>query len=326
MKDIIINGHAFSPIEEMLRRDVTNEGRTHAILMCDDGVFIGKEHSELIFDNLNIDYQDMDILRLERDKKIVCLDLYEYDGQKFLLTQHQETLEDNYEDVKQLADEMVAVLGTFYYAEGSKGDELILKDDIVKWNSRFLRDDLTDNYVNEKDCSLCKGKFCCQHTACAISPSDLKEVTYENIKGLIDSGIATIDSYDGDPENEYSKKVLFYLRVRDEGSLPAEVNIAEHGCRLLSDTGCTLPVRRRPKGARKIKPNYNNGRPMCLDEYDKTQCVIEWKKYKEILLRLWVEYGAPIGDKYVEYLHGRLRQLAYLQQTKALAKAVDMFK
>lgn len=59
-----------------------------------------------------------------------------------------------------------------------------------------------------------RGLSCCEGMPCEIHPEDLKEITEENIRGLISSGLVSIDYWEGDTEDEEEYFDVPYLRMR----------------------------------------------------------------------------------------------------------------
>ena len=145
---------------------------------------------------------------------------------------------------------------------------------------------MENKYINSKVCANCGG-MCCKNMGCHIAPSDLKEVSYDYIKSMIMTGTISIDYWEGDPfENgEYIDKA-FFLRMRNKGSAVCDPSWGGQ-CVLLTDKGCPLDFKDRPKGARLLIPKEQGE---CLSEYDKQTCVQEWYKYNDILSKIWDEY------------------------------------
>lgn len=142
-------------------------------------------------------------------------------------------------------------------------------------------------YINTDICNKCKGQ-CCKNAGCHIAPSDLKEVTYDYIRDMIMTGTISLDYWEGNPfEDNRDISRAYYLRMRHKG---AEVCDASWGgeCIILTDAGCPLSFKDRPKGARLLIPQEEGE---CISEYTKQDCVKEWFKYDDILDKLWNEYG-----------------------------------
>lgn len=141
-------------------------------------------------------------------------------------------------------------------------------------------------------CSLCKGE-CCKKSGCHISPDDLKDINIDIINELLNTGMVLIDWWVG-----YENKVLdlyldkaYYLKIAHIGSKEISNGIGGQ-CVLLTDTGCPLKFKYRPKGARrlncyKIRHTMEQHRQLfgdkAVDNYSIEQCLGEWLPYQDLL-------------------------------------------
>ena len=143
----------------------------------------------------------------------------------------------------------------------------------------FIAFDGEDN-SNTEICKKCGGD-CCNRMGCHISPFDLKEISFDFIRALIDeSNCISIDWWEGDAwEGNYER--VYYLRLRNEDS--EIVDPSWHGkCSILTDVGCSLSFQYRPKGGRGLIPSEED----CCIVYSKYQCCEDWYPYYDILEEL----------------------------------------
>ena len=135
---------------------------------------------------------------------------------------------------------------------------------------------------NLEICSKCKGK-CCKGMGCHYSPDDFKEISYEILKKKIEEGNISIDWWEGNPFNDDRNiSRAFFLRVRNENSPIVDPSWGGR-CKLLTDKGCSLPYKDRPKGGRDLIPNESF---QCDTTYNKDDCARDWYIYNDILEKL----------------------------------------
>jgi hypothetical protein len=143
----------------------------------------------------------------------------------------------------------------------------------------------------KENCSICKecGGKCCNCMGCHISPFDLKEINKESIIALIDeSQCISIDWWEGNPATgESNGSKSFYLRIRNKDATVIDPAFGGHPCILLTDTGCPLCYKYRPKGARDLIPNATDE---CDALYEKQQCAIDWMPYSDIMREVYNYY------------------------------------
>lgn len=141
------------------------------------------------------------------------------------------------------------------------------------------------NYEICKSCKEKRGLTCCQTCPCELSPTDLKEVTKENILKLLDTGYVTIDSWDGDLTfagyDEY--KHVYYLRARSrEDQGPVEFGFGGC-CSLLVDAeGCLLDFKHRPYYGRTM-PVCGSNSNLDPELSSKQRSCLEWRPYHDLL-------------------------------------------
>ena len=140
---------------------------------------------------------------------------------------------------------------------------------------------------NKKICSLCKG-MCCKKMGCHYSPQDFKEISFDLLKIEIDKGHISIDWWEGNPFDELDDSIerVYFLRVRNVKSKIIDPSWGGV-CSLLTENGCSLEYKDRPKGGRELIPNEKRD---CILNYNKQDCAKEWYKYDEILTQLYNLY------------------------------------
>lgn len=172
-------------------------------------------------------------------------------------------------------------------------------------------DDNEKQYTSSEKCKECGGQ-CCKLGGCHLSVYDVSEdgvITYEKVKALLDTGLITIDYWEGDTDpdkNEYSR--VYYLHTREmvidlENSRAAfrlsdlsqvkyklsPISYASWGgkCVLLGNCGCMLPFNKRPKGARHLMPIDDEN---CDSDFTKGCSAAEFREFHDIMERLYNEY------------------------------------
>lgn len=166
--------------------------------------------------------------------------------------------------------------------------------------------------VNYEKCKRCaaKGKVCCQHLPCYLSPDNVKDKTFQGICALIDTGVISLDWWCGDPnlseeENRTNVGAMshrgYFLRMRGKNKPVVHPAIKPAECMMLTDTGCAFDYAYRPKGGRELVPTQDpydyNG---CTDGgYDKKACAREWHPYYSVLDKVYAKYY--LQDKLGKY-------------------------
>ena len=156
-------------------------------------------------------------------------------------------------------------------------------------------------YIDNEGCSSCKGR-CCKKASCSFSPDDFKDVSYESLKLLIESGVASIDWYDKDEDT-----TLFFIRAREEG-MPELYPSYGGTCSLLTDKGCKLDWSKRPKGGRLLRTTADS--ESCMTDYDKEQCADDWSRHSEVLLRLVEDYrdGRDLKQMVIDFAPPEIKE------------------
>lgn len=136
-----------------------------------------------------------------------------------------------------------------------------------------------------KICKKCKG-VCCKTVGCHYSPEDFKDLSFEGLKSEIDKGFISIDWWEGNPfDDDRTIMKAYYLRSRNVDSTVIDASWGGV-CSLLTEKGCSLSYKDRPKGGRLLIPKGNK---VCIPKYTKQQSAMDWYKYNDILAQL-VEY------------------------------------
>ena len=156
------------------------------------------------------------------------------------------------------------------------------------------------NNENEEFCRICQGE-CCKNSGCAFSPRDFRgEITKERLVKLLNTGIVSLDWWEGDPNNTSDSSLndtvekAFFIRIRnfvldDEDKLAPIIDPSFGGrCILLTKKGCKLSFENRPLQGQALvpMPRYNK----CEIGYSKRDCCIEWLRYDTLLNEVYLEY------------------------------------
>lgn len=139
-------------------------------------------------------------------------------------------------------------------------------------------------YCNEEACKECRG-VCCKNMGCCISPDDLKSVDYDSLKKLLDTGLVSIDWYESLDHAGYSENG-YYLRMRNQNADvidPAYCGV----CSILTNNGCPLDFKHRPKGGRLLNANTCENKDPTYSNYE---CALDWIPHFSILKRLINKY------------------------------------
>lgn len=158
----------------------------------------------------------------------------------------------------------------------------------------------------KEDCNICKAcaqirPVCCQCFPCYISPHDLKDLSFEGIIALLESGVVSVDWYEPNqnsvhPEMRTDGNIPhLFLRMRGAKRKVVDPAFGLTCCILWDkDKGCPLDFAYRPKGARELIPNQDMDKG-CESTYEKDDCALEWDPYKEILNKA-VSHFMQLGD------------------------------
>lgn len=155
---------------------------------------------------------------------------------------------------------------------------------------------------NSEKCKRCsqQGVTCCEHLPCYLSPDDVKDKTFEGLCALIDTGLVSLDWWEGDPrltreecENDFEAQGYrgFFLRMRGDNRPIVHPAIGLVECCMLTDDGCSFDYCHRPKGGRELIPGEDveefGG---CHEGYSKQACAISWMPYHDALQHLYAKF------------------------------------
>lgn len=131
-------------------------------------------------------------------------------------------------------------------------------------------------------CTKCGGR-CCSSCGCAFSPNDFKEISFSNLRRIMDRGFISIVPI-SHIQTGLEKDVLT-LKVRNLGSdiIEFEAHIARPCILWDQKTGCFFDDADRPYGGKALAPTPNIG---CIMGYSFRQRAIDWLPYQELLVKL----------------------------------------
>lgn len=157
-------------------------------------------------------------------------------------------------------------------------------------------------YESGEICRECGGA-CCRMGGCSLAPEDmLREmaiwqkgqghekipdgeenignpagINAEILEEWLRRSDCAIDSFTG------TAGLCYYIRMRHKCFTFIGVD-AMGECVALTDTGCSLPFERRPKGGRLLE-----GRPdrHCRQHYAQEQMEADWGPYQQLLREIW---------------------------------------
>lgn len=138
-------------------------------------------------------------------------------------------------------------------------------------------------HFNKKICSDCGGK-CCKFLPGCMFPEDFKEISKENILGLLTTGNFSIDSWVGDirPGKDLWD-VSYFLRPATKGNEGKIYDESWGGkCVFLRNTGCLLSDNKKPFGCRILEPKENLEGKCKTNNGDKKDSVLAWVPYRDI--------------------------------------------
>ena len=178
-------------------------------------------------------------------------------------------------------------------------------------------------------CEKCKG-ICCCSSGCEISLDDLKDFNKEILVKILQTGIVSIDWWEGDPRCDYRGNELldwkedvpedvieeikdiplgvsecYFLRIKDKNG--KTIDPAWGGeCLLHSISAkCLIPLEHRPLAASTIVPKDEN-HPRCISSkrYTKKVISLQYLKFHSIFQEIYFEIGVnyPYKDNSVEEL------------------------
>ena len=180
---------------------------------------------------------------------------------------------------------------------------------------------------NIKICAKCAKErpVCCQCLPCHISPCDLKDTSFQGIVDLIETGLVSIDWWDGGDKNfSYTelmeKKRYHFLRMRGKNKSIIDPALGLSVCGLWDkNTGCPLEFSYRPKGARELIP----AKDLCHDGYTKAECAIEWIPFEKTLNQVYDYYIKKENLDELWFFNNMLAELDNLKEIMDIAYEND---
>lgn len=152
---------------------------------------------------------------------------------------------------------------------------------------------MVQGFAPGEECAACKGR-CCRERGCCLSPEDLFQTIAEDMfsrEELLqllqkEDNLYAIDVANG------CREEFYFLRMRHKFQTFVGVDVIGE-CVALSDSGCVLPMDKRPKGGRFLKssPDFH-----CVQEYTKEEMEADWQAYQAILKDIYVEYEKRFSE------------------------------
>lgn len=146
-------------------------------------------------------------------------------------------------------------------------------------SSRMIPPDVEDR----ETCRECGG-VCCKFMPGPLFPEDLSEISVPALVELLTSRLWQVDSYD-------SEFFGYFLRPRALGDYYEDcVYSPTWGrvtCVFLGESGCKLPLEKRPEGCRTLIPDPSGPPKDCEVPYDeyhsnvKHAAAVAWAPYQE---------------------------------------------
>lgn len=140
---------------------------------------------------------------------------------------------------------------------------------------------------NKELCKKCGG-ICCKRMSGMYAPSDFKEVTIDAMIKSLNTGIYSLDWWEGDPRKDISEEdeltQTYYIRPRHIDSSIVDPSWGGT-CIHLTEYGCKLQYINRPENCRDLIPNIDNTK--CHGPKTKSERVIEWIPYQDILSKCY---------------------------------------
>lgn len=158
-------------------------------------------------------------------------------------------------------------------------------DKVVKFSALLekiiISGGFDDILSSNHSCKSCGGN-CCKSMGCEVFPWDFDcEITLENMRKVISSGMYSIDFWEGETE-------VYFIRMRHIGADVSDP--AWKGtCIALTENGCSLSFKERPSGG-KFLVSMKGMSTHCGKIADKRECAICWIPYQDVLRKLYFEF------------------------------------
>ena len=121
---------------------------------------------------------------------------------------------------------------------------------------------------------------------CSLEPEDMiramesREMTRENAEFLLQNGQFAIDSF------HLGGQAFYYLRMKHKCFTFIGVD-AMGECIALTDSGCSLAFKDRPKGGRMLEGREGGG---CVQHYTQEMMIADWEPYQAMLESIWTDW------------------------------------
>lgn len=142
-----------------------------------------------------------------------------------------------------------------------------------------------------KDCG-----DCCKNVPGAYFPDDFKSLEPNHLAQMMIKKRLAVDWWEGDPvEGREKLGWAYFLRpptinpkYKDSPRDPTWGGV----CSNLTNTGCSLPFRKRPAGCRFLKPKRDRNCDYEKDKWNKKDSCIAWIPYTDV-----IEKALKIAEK-----------------------------
>lgn len=136
--------------------------------------------------------------------------------------------------------------------------------------------------VEDKEiCRSCGGK-CCKALPGSLVPRDIGEVTVPALVELFNTGLYSIDWWEGDPREEKDEiDQAYFIRPRIKGTRKLFDGAWGGECIFLTDAGCKFQLKDRPSQCRTLKPTEGE---RCVGAHGKNYYAILWLPYTDLIL------------------------------------------
>ena len=138
-------------------------------------------------------------------------------------------------------------------------------------------------------CAECEGG-CCKTAPGLVYPEDIGTVTAEEIALLLKTGRYAIDFW-----TEIERDMTLFLRPRtQDGSMVVPFSEWGGRCTFLTESGCELPFRERPRGCRMLQPGPTNKDECDLHGHDKEHGKNAWMPFQAMITSALDELGEDL--------------------------------
>lgn len=152
--------------------------------------------------------------------------------------------------------------------------------------------------VNHSICASCGGK-CCKHAPCVLLPCDIKDMSVNGIKEMLDTGYYSlrVQQYNFDD-------ILITMCTRQIDMGRVRDTLLFNTCSLWTENGCPLSDGDRPTGARLLIPDPSH---RCRNLLSDSVLRRAWEPYQNVLLKvLFDETQMSPSDMYIKVCRNTL--------------------